>query len=191
MVSAVNGPGLAAQTKLVAAAKEAGTIKQFMPSEFSAFGAVGEFRSIQAAASTACFLQDRQPHRQSICDLFNMQCTAGIHQEKKKEKRGRACMNFHDLRPSVLSVLPAELSWHACAGEASAPLLYGPKAQVRAALEAAGIPHTYIVSYGFASYWANGLGELGQKNRVPPSPSSSNRVPFYGTGRTKCALSPP
>ncbi|KAK9904277.1 hypothetical protein WJX75_008264 [Coccomyxa subellipsoidea] len=113
VVSAVNGPGLAAQTKLVAAAKEAGTINQFMPSEFSAFGAVGE---------------------------------------------------------------------------ASAPLLYGPKAQVRAALEAAGIPHTYIVSYGFASYWANGLGELGQKNRVPPSPSSSNRVPFYGTGRTKLVM---
>ncbi len=67
------------------------------------------------------------------------------------------------------------------------PLMFGPKAQVRAALEAAGIPHTYVVSYGFASYWANGLGELGQKNRVPPSPSTSNKVPFYGTGRTKCA----
>lgn len=73
------------------------------------------------------------------------------------------------------------------AGEACAPLLCGPKAQVRKALEAAGIPHTYVVSYGFASYWANGLGELGQKNRVPPSPSTSNKVPFFGTGRTKCA----
>ena len=38
----VNGPGVATQTKLVAAAKEAGTIKQFMPSEFGVFGAVGE-----------------------------------------------------------------------------------------------------------------------------------------------------
>ena len=42
VISAVNGPALALQTKLVAAAKEAGTIKQFMPSEFSAFGAIGE-----------------------------------------------------------------------------------------------------------------------------------------------------
>lgn len=33
---------MTSQTKLVAAAKEAGTIKQFMPSEFSVFGAVGE-----------------------------------------------------------------------------------------------------------------------------------------------------
>lgn len=38
----MNGPGVATQTKLVAAAKEAGTIKQFMPSEFGVFGAVGE-----------------------------------------------------------------------------------------------------------------------------------------------------
>ncbi|CAL8470597.1 g10139 [Coccomyxa elongata] len=113
VVSVVNGPGVATQTKLVAAAKEAGTIKQFMPSEFGVFGAVGE---------------------------------------------------------------------------ASVPLMFGPKAQVRAALEAAGIPHTYVVSYGFASYWANGLGELGQKNRVPPSPSTSNKVPFYGTGRTKLVM---
>ena len=42
VISAVNGPVLALQTKLVAAAKEAGTIKQFIPSEFSAFGAIGE-----------------------------------------------------------------------------------------------------------------------------------------------------
>ena len=42
VISAVNGPALALQTKLVTAAKEAGTIKQFMPSEFSAFGAIGE-----------------------------------------------------------------------------------------------------------------------------------------------------
>lgn len=66
MVSAVNGPGLAAQTKLVAAAKEAGTIKQFMPSEFSAFGAVGEFHSIQAAASTACSCRTGSPTDQHL-----------------------------------------------------------------------------------------------------------------------------
>lgn len=72
------------------------------------------------------------------------------------------------------------------AGEASAPLLFGPKARVRAALEMSGVPATYVVAYGFASYWANGLGEVGARNRVPPSPvNSSRQVPFYGNGRTK------
>lgn len=71
------------------------------------------------------------------------------------------------------------------------PLLFGPKAKVRQALEAAGIPHTYIVSYGFATYWANGLGELGQRDRVPPAPTGDNKVPYFGSGRTKCALSDP
>lgn len=42
VISAVNGPALAQQTKLVEAAQKAGSIKQFIPSEFSAFGAVGE-----------------------------------------------------------------------------------------------------------------------------------------------------
>lgn len=42
VISAVNGPALAQQTKLVDAAKQAGTIKQFFPSEFSAYGAIGE-----------------------------------------------------------------------------------------------------------------------------------------------------
>ena len=72
------------------------------------------------------------------------------------------------------------------AGEESAPLLYGPKAQVRKALEANRIRYTYIVAYGLASYWANGLGELGQRNRVPPAPTGHNKVPYYGNGRTKC-----
>ena len=72
------------------------------------------------------------------------------------------------------------------AGEESAPLLYGPKAQVRKALEANRIRYTYIVAYGLASYWANGLGELGQRNRVPPAPTGHNKVPYYGSGRTKC-----
>ena len=67
------------------------------------------------------------------------------------------------------------------------PLLFGPKAKVRHAIEAAGIPHTYIVSYGFASYWANGLGELSQnRDRIPPAPTGNNKVPVFGTGRTKC-----
>lgn len=67
------------------------------------------------------------------------------------------------------------------------PLLYGPKAKTRQAIEAAGIPHTYVVSYGFATYWANGLGELSQKrDRVPPAPTGDNKVPYFGTGRTKC-----
>ena len=72
------------------------------------------------------------------------------------------------------------------AGEESAPLLYGPKAQVRKALEANRIRYTYIVAYGLASYWANGLGELGQRNRVPPAPTGQNKVSYYGSGRTKC-----
>lgn len=64
--------------------------------------------------------------------------------------------------------------------------MFGPKANVRAALEMAGIPHTYVVAYGFASFWANGLGEVGPRDRVPPSPvNSSRQVPFYGNGRTK------
>ena len=67
------------------------------------------------------------------------------------------------------------------------PLLFGPKAETRKAIEAAGIPHTYVVSYGFASYWANGLGELSQKrDRIPPAPTGDNKVPYFGTGRTKC-----
>ena len=66
------------------------------------------------------------------------------------------------------------------------PLLFGPKAKTRQAIEAAGLPHTYVVSYGLASYWANGLGELSQKDRVPPAPTGDNKVPYFGTGRTKC-----
>lgn len=99
----------------------------------------------------------------------------------------RASLFDHLKNCSQVFICPQRVLPHVRAGEASAPLMFGPKAQVRKALEAAGIPHTYVVSYGFASYWANGLGELGQKNRVPPSPSTSNKVPFYGTGRTKRA----
>lgn len=76
---------------------------------------------------------------------------------------------------------------HYNAGEDSVPLLFGPKAKTRQAIEAAGLHHTYVVSYGFASYWANGLGELSQKrDRVPPAPTGDNKVPYFGTGRTKC-----
>ena len=43
VVSAVNGPGLLLQLNLVKAAKKAANpTLQFIPSEFSAFGAVGE-----------------------------------------------------------------------------------------------------------------------------------------------------
>lgn len=43
MVSAVNGPGLLLQLNLVEAAKKAANpTLQFLPSEFSAFGAVGK-----------------------------------------------------------------------------------------------------------------------------------------------------
>ena len=57
---------------------------------------------------------------------------------------------------------------------------------MRKALEANRIRYTYIVAYGLASYWANGLGELGQRNRVPPAPTGQNKVSYYGSGRTKC-----
>ena len=82
------------------------------------------------------------------------------------------------------TVQPAYLHYNA--GEDSVPLLFGPKAKTRQAIEAAGVPHTYVVSYGLASYWANGLGELSQKDRVPPAPTGDNKVPYFGTGRTKC-----
>jgi hypothetical protein len=52
VVSAVNGPALDQQTRLVAAAKEAGTIKQFVPSEFSAFGAIGALLKRRTIAET-------------------------------------------------------------------------------------------------------------------------------------------
>ena len=49
----MNGPALGLQTRLVAAAKEAGTIKQFIPSEFSAFGAIGAHTPLFGHASFA------------------------------------------------------------------------------------------------------------------------------------------
>ena len=41
IICAVNGPAVALQTNLVQAAATAGTVKQFFPSEFGIFGAVG------------------------------------------------------------------------------------------------------------------------------------------------------
>ena len=74
------------------------------------------------------------------------------------------------------------------AGEEAAPLLYGPKAQVRRALQASHIRYTFVVAYGLAPYWANGLGELGARGRVPPAPRGLDKVPYYGSGHTKCEL---
>ena len=155
----MNGPALAQQTKLVDAAKQAGTIKQFFPSEFSAFGAIGE-------------LNIRTSH---VMPAKLMHCT------------------LHLPAAWVVANMPLPSSKHGNAGEDSVPLLFGPKAKTRQAIEAAGIPHTYVVSYGLATYWANGLGELSQKrDRVPPAPTGDNKVPYFGTGRTKCkSLRPP
>ena len=174
VISAVNGPALAQQTALVEAAKQAGTIKQFIPSEFSAYGAVGTCLLLQdacagGAASGAC----KVGHRNKVTPPPPA-CKSTCITEQCYTKRSL----WHDSQQA------------ACiADEESVPLLYGPKAKVRQALEAAGIPHTYIVSYGFATYWANGLGELGQRDRVPPAPTGDNKVPYFGSGRTKCALS--
>lgn len=74
------------------------------------------------------------------------------------------------------------------AGAEAAPLLYAPKARVREALQARRIRYTFIVAYGLAPYWANGLGELGPRGRVPPAPRGLDKVPYYGSGRTKCEL---
>ena len=74
------------------------------------------------------------------------------------------------------------------AGEEAAPLLYGPKAQVRRALQASHIRYTFVVAYGLAPYWANGLGELGARGRVPPAPRGLDKVPYYGSGHTRCEL---
>jgi hypothetical protein len=156
VISAVNGPALAQQTKLVDAAKQAGTIKQFFPSEFSAYGAIGEL-------DTQTF---------TVMHAKLMHCTL-------------------QLRTAwALAKSPLPTSTYGYAGEDSVPLLFGPKAKTRQAIEAAGIPHTYVVSYGFATYWANGLGEVSQKrDRVPPAPTGDNKVPYFGSGRTKCESS--
>ncbi len=49
----MNGPALAQQTKLVEAIKQAGTIKQFFPSEFSAYGAIGELTTCTSTEVSA------------------------------------------------------------------------------------------------------------------------------------------
>ena len=74
VISAVNGPALALQTKLVTAAKEAGTIKQFMPSEFSAFGAIGEetLKATQAGRKedvNRCLVPARAVTAAGLCAL--------------------------------------------------------------------------------------------------------------------------
>ena len=139
------------------AAKQAGTIKQFFPSEFSAYGAIGELANAYSAYLSVMHAE------LSRLSPASVQCMQNYR---------------HTMQPPYA---------HDHAGEDSVPLLFGPKAKTRQAIEAAGLPHTYVVSYGFASYWANGLGELSQKrDRVPPAPTGDNKVPYFGTGRTKC-----
>ena len=59
---------------------------------------------------------------------------------------------------------------------------------MREGRQASRIRYTFIVAYGLAPYWANGLGELGPRGRVPPAPRGLDKVPYYGSGRTKCEL---
>ncbi len=99
------------------------------------------------------------------------------------------CSGHERLSKDLTASRPAFTACTAvAAGEEAAPLLYGPKAQVRRALQASHIRYTFIVAYGLAPYWANGLGELGTRGRVPPAPRGLDKVPYYGSGHTRCEL---
>ena len=88
------------------------------------------------------------------------------------------CSGHERLSKDLTASRPAFTACTAvAAGEEAAPLLYGPKAQVRRALQASHIRYTFIVAYGLAPYWANGLGELGTRGRVPLPPEAWIRSP--------------
>jgi len=53
------------------------------------------------------------------------------------------------------------------------------KAEVRRAVEAAGIPHTYVACYGFASYFVDGLAQ--EDATSPPR----DKVIILGDGNAK------
>lgn len=40
---------------------------------------------------------------------------------------------------------------------------------------------------GFARYWANGLGAMGELDAVPPVMARGAPVTIYGDGKTPCA----
>ena len=58
-------------------------------------------------------------------------------------------------------------------------VVFNDKKKVRRAIEAAGIPHTYVSSNIFAGYLAGGLAQLGRL--LPPR----DEVVIYGDGNVK------
>lgn len=60
-----------------------------------------------------------------------------------------------------------------------AKTMFGQQAQVRRAVEAAGIPYTYLVSYCFARYFPANLMQVGVQS--PPR----DKVSIYGSGDVK------
>lgn len=59
---------------------------------------------------------------------------------------------------------------------------YGPKQEIRSAIQKEGIPFTIIFTYGFAGFF---LANLGQRHcKEPPR----DKVVIYGDGNAKCVL---
>ncbi|XP_030465520.1 eugenol synthase 1-like [Syzygium oleosum] len=106
VISAVRGMQLAGQVKIIAAIKEAGNIKRFLPSEFGTD--VDRTNAVEPAAT-----------------------------------------------------------------------LFGTKAKIRRAIEAEGIPFTYVASNGFAGYFLPTLGQMGAK--APPR----DKITIIGDGNPK------
>lgn len=63
-----------------------------------------------------------------------------------------------------------------------AATLFKQKAKIRRAIEAEGIPYTYVASYGFAGYFLLSLGQLNAT--VPPR----DKVIIQGDGNVKGVL---
>ena len=72
IICAVNGPAVALQTNLVQAAAAAGTVKQFFPSEFGIFGAVGA-----ACAAWPCWVLCLEV---TLCKVFIFCISSGARQ---------------------------------------------------------------------------------------------------------------
>ena len=136
--------------------------------------------SLRSSAPTAPSVSfQTRPHACHLCIMQSCQC---VHPPLY-----HAC-SFAG-RPCSLPVV-----WGQCMQNNSSPVMtfhgamqvrtacrscLAPRQKTRKAIEAAGLPHTYVVSYGFASYWANGLGELSQKrDRSPPSAHRRQQGPL-------------
>jgi len=69
-------------------------------------------------------------------------------------------------------------------GVPAAQLAFGVKSQVRRAIEAAGIPYTYVPSNGFAGYF---LATLAQPGAIAPPPPREKAF-IYGDGNVKAVF---